>query len=188
MGTTTTSVTCRLPLPRRESLWQRRKIWSKNVKTRQWLGALAAAATVSSPAWGCSICRCGDPTFNALGNEGVAQTGLRLALDWDQVEKIQGPAAERDSIRERRTTLLAAYGLSEKTSLFARIPYSERDLTEIEDGESVHAHGAGLSDPEIYGPLRLWASRFEGDVGVRAQLFAVAGVKTDWGENNLSRD
>ncbi len=155
---------------------------------KQSVVALAVAATVSSPALACSICRCGDPTFNALGHEGVAQTGLRLALDWDQVDKTQGPPDERDSIRERRTTLLVAYGLSDRAGLFARIPYSERDLTETEAGESEHTHGSGLADPELYGQLRLWASRFEGDVGVRAQLFAVAGVKTNWGENDLSRD
>ena len=155
---------------------------------RKSLVALAVAATVSSPAMACSICRCGDPTFNALGHEGVAQSGLRLALDWDQVEKTQGPAEERDSIRERRTTLLVAYGLSERAGVFARLPYSERDLTETEDGASEHTHGSGLADPEFYGQLRLWASHFEGDVGVRAQLFAVAGVKTNWGENDLSRD
>jgi hypothetical protein len=181
-------VTCRLLLPRRESQRRQHQLGSKKMKARPWLGALAVATTVSSPAWACSICRCGDPTFNALGNEGVAQTGLRLALDWDQVEKTQGPANERDSIRERRTTLLVAYGLSEKASLYARIPYSERDLTETEDGESEHTHGSGLADPEIYGQLRLWASRFEGDVGVRAQVFAVAGIKTAWGENNLSHE
>ncbi len=155
---------------------------------KQSLVALAVAATVSSPTLACSICRCGDPTFNALGHEGVAQTGLRLALDWDEVEKTQGAADERESIRERRTTLLAAYGLSDRIGLYVRIPYSERDLTETEDGEPEHTHGSGLADPELYGQLRLWASRFEGDVGVRAQLFAVAGVKTNWGENDLSRD
>jgi len=149
---------------------------------------LAFTAVVSAPAWTCSICRCGDPTFNALGHEGVAQTGLRLALDWDQVEKTQGPADERDSMREHRTTLLLAYGLSENTGLFARIPYSERDLTETQGGASERTHGSGLSDPEIYGQVRLWSSRFEGDVGVRSQLFAVGGVKTNWGKNDLTRN
>ena len=104
------------------------------MRIKQSLGAFALAAAVSSPALACSICRCGDPTFNALGHEGVAQTGLRLALDWDEVEKTQGAADERESIRERRTTLLAAYGLSERIGLYVRIPYSERDLTETEDG------------------------------------------------------
>jgi len=47
-----------------------------------------------TPAFACSICRCGDPTFNALGNEGVSQSGLRIALDWDQLEKTQGAESE----------------------------------------------------------------------------------------------
>src|SRR3954471_17704666 len=87
-------------------------------------------ALIGGPAHACSICRCGDPTFNALGKEGVAQTGLRVALDWDQVEKTQGPPDVRDSLREQRETLLLAYGLSDRFDLFARIPYSQRRLTE----------------------------------------------------------
>jgi hypothetical protein len=33
----------------------------------------------------------------------------------------------------------------------------------------------------------LWSSPFEGDVGQRASVFAVAGVKTDLGEDHLKR-
>jgi hypothetical protein len=47
----------------------------------------AVLATLASPAWGCSICRCGDPTFIALGKVGIAQTGWRFALDWDEIRK-----------------------------------------------------------------------------------------------------
>jgi hypothetical protein len=54
---------------------------------------LVAAMTIAAPAFACSICRCGDPTFNALGSDGVAQTGLRVALDWDEVRKSQGDPA-----------------------------------------------------------------------------------------------
>jgi hypothetical protein len=70
-------------------------------------GAIAALSWTHA-SLACSICRCGDPTFNALGKDGVAQSGLRVALDWDQVEKTQGPADERDSLREQRETLLMA--------------------------------------------------------------------------------
>ena len=35
--------------------------------------------------------------------------------------------------------------------------------------------------------MRLWSSGFDGAVGIRAALFAVAGVKTAWGEDNVSR-
>jgi hypothetical protein len=149
----------------------------------------AIGAVLAQPAEACSICRCGDPTFNALGEEGVSQTGLRLALDWDQVEKTQGvPDEEFETLRERRATLLLAYGFSDGFGVFARVPYSERDLTESEAGESEHIDHSGLADPEFYAQARLWSSGFDGEVGVRSSVFAVFGVKTDWGENDASRD
>jgi opacity protein-like surface antigen len=152
-----------------------------------WIAGVCVA--VAAPAWGCSICRCGDPTFNALGNEGVAQTGLRLALDWDQVEKSQGtPDDEFSSVREQRLTFLAAYGISDRFGVFARLPYGERSLTETEQGVSEHMHASGFADPEIYGQARLWSSGFEGDVGIRTSVYAVVGVKTDWGKNDASAD
>lgn len=152
------------------------------------LVAAALAWVFAVPALACSICRCGDPTFNALGKEGVAQTGLRIALDWDQLKKTQGAPEERESLRERRTTLLVAYGLSDRISLFARLPWAERELTESAEGEPERRRHSGLADPEVYGQLRLWSSRFEGDVGVRTSLYAIAGVKTDWGENDAARE
>jgi len=149
----------------------------------------ASAAMLSAPGWACSICRCGDPTFNALGKEGAAQTGLRVALDWDQTRKTQGDRAEEfDSLRERRLTLLGAYGLSERIGLFVRLPFSQRNLTETAAGESEHISVSGLADPEIYGQVRLWSSGFDGAVGIRTSLYAVFGVKTAWGENGASRD
>lgn len=146
-----------------------------------------AALTVAAapPVQACSICRCGDPTFNALGKEGVAQTGWRFALDWDQVKKTQGdPADDFDAVRERRTTALVAWGVSDRFGLFARVPYGERDLTETAAGDTESTHASGFADPEVYAQARLWSSLFEGDVGVRTSLYAVFGVKTPWGENN----
>jgi hypothetical protein len=152
------------------------------------IGVAGLCLGVATPSFACSICRCGDPTFNALGKEGVAQTGLRVALDWDQVRKTQGEPAEQDSLRERRTSVLAAYGFSDRVSVFARIPYSERELTEHEEGEAEHSSASGLGDPELYAQWRLWSSPFEGDVGMRASLYVVGGVKTSWGENDAGRD
>jgi len=148
---------------------------------------VAIGVVLTAPAWGCSICRCGDPTFNALGKEGVAQSGLRLAFDWDLVKKTQGLAGDEfDSLREERSTLLVAYGFSDGFSVFARLPYSDRKLSETADGVTEVTHRAGLSDPEFSGQLRLWHSNLEGDVGIRSSIYAVFGVKTDWGENNAS--
>ena len=147
-------------------------------------GAAGLLALLAAPSFACSICRCGDPTFNALGKEGVAQTGLRLALDWDRVDKTQGPPQELESIREQRITLLAAYGIGDSFGVFARLPYSERRL---EEGDET-TRTTGWADPEFYAQARLWSSPFEGDVGARASVYMVGGVKTDWGQNDLSRN
>ncbi len=157
------------------------------MKQLEILCAAFFGAMIAGPAWGCSICRCGDPTFNALGSDGVAQTGLRLAFDWDQVEKSQGtPAEEFSSLHEERMTIMAAYGISDRFGVFARLPYGNRNLTETAGGESEYSSASGLSDPEVYAQARLWSSGFEGDVGIRSSLYAVFGVKTDWGENRAS--
>ncbi len=150
---------------------------------------LLALLAGAPPAFACSICRCGDPTFNALGKEGVGQTGLRLALDWDEVNKTQGVSGgEFGELRERRVTLLAAYGFSDRFNLMVRVPSSERRLTESSDGSTERSDTSGLADPEIYGQVRIWSSEFDAEVGIRASLYGVFGVKTDWGRNDLTRD
>lgn len=141
---------------------------------------------VATPALGCSICRCGDPTYNALGNEGIAQEGWRLALDWDRVEKTQGGGGEQESLTERRTTLLAAFGVSEAVGVFLRVPFSQRRLESHEDGEAGQVAVSGLADPEISLQWRLWSSAFDGEVGTRSRVYLTGGVKTDWGENDES--
>jgi hypothetical protein len=159
------------------------------VKWTRGILIVAVSAVIASPAWACSICRCGDPTFSALGQEGVAQAGLRLAFDWDLVKKTQGsPSDDFDSLREERSTLLVAYGVTDSVGIFARLPYSKRDLTETEGGVAETTHNSGLADPEFQGQMRLWHSDFEGDVGIRSSLYAVVGLKSDWGKNNASVD
>lgn len=142
----------------------------------------------ASGAFACSICRCGDPTFNALGKDGIALPGFKLALDWDELQKSQGSRDDEFSeVLEHRTTLLAAWNPTERLGFFLRVPFASRSLVEIEDGETEHSDASGLADPEISAQAQLWSSKFDGDVGVRASLFVVAGVKTDWGENDARR-
>ena len=150
------------------------------------LGTLLGLS-LSTAALACSICRCGDPTFNALGKEGISLPGLRLALDWEEVQKSEGSRDDEfSSVLEHRMTLLGAWGVSERFSVFVRVPFTERDVIEIEDGETEHSRASGLADPEISAQARLWSSHFDGDVGIRSSIFAVAGVKTDWGVNDRS--
>src|SRR5215831_1265015 len=151
-------------------------------------GLCALIAAQSSLA--CSICRCGDPTFNALGKEGVPQAGLRVAVDYDSLDKTQGSVASDnlEELTEQRMTWLAAYSVTERIALFARVPYSWRELKETGGGPAERNTSAGLADPEVYGQVRLWSSPFEVAVGERASIYAVGGVKTSWGENNFKID
>ena len=152
------------------------------------LFAAAFALAVLAPAANaCSICRCGDPTFNALGKDVVAAGGWRFALDWERFSKTQGPVDERDSVVEQRYTAVAAYTLADRALLVARIPYSEHTLVETLNGEAETTLTSGLADPELYAQFRLWSSPFKGDLGRRASISATLGIKTDWGVSDASR-
>jgi hypothetical protein len=153
--------------------------------------ALLALALLGapSPAPACSICRCGDPTFNALGKDGYAARGFRAALDWERFDKDEGDHAEEsESQVENRFTALASYGFGERFTLFARVPYSVRDLQASMPGEAPETTEThGFSDPEIYGQFRLWASPAS-SLGRRTSLSLNAGVKTPWGQNDVQQD
>ena len=55
-----------------------------------------------------------------------------------------------------------------------------------EQPETIHT--SGLSDPEIYGQVRLWGSGLPGGLGRRASLSLIAGVKTAWGRNDAQHE
>jgi hypothetical protein len=136
----------------------------------------------------CSICRCGDPTFNALGKEAYAARGFSAALDWERFDKDEGdPADESESQVENRYTALASYGVGERLTLFLRVPYSSRTLEENGgSGETVET--SGFSDPELYGQVRLWGSRFSSGVGQRSSLSLNLGLKAPLGANDVEED
>jgi len=137
----------------------------------------------------CSICRCGDPTFNALGSNVYSSGDFHLAIDWDRFEKSQATVEDgetgTDHEVENRFTATLSYSFAERFVAVARIPYSTRTLTTTFDEGSDRVHTHGFSDPEIYGLVRLWSSDFGPNLGRRAWLSAVAGVKTPWGENDV---
>jgi hypothetical protein len=149
--------------------------------------ATSCLVTISAPAHACSMCRCGDPTFNALAQDGLARNGFRAALDTDRFDKQEGdPAAEVESQVEQRTTLLLSYGFGERLTLFARAPWSVRNLS-VSAANAVpeKVHTSGLSDPELYGQVRLWGSAMAPGLGRRASLSLSAGIKAPWGRNDL---
>jgi hypothetical protein len=141
------------------------------------------ACCAATPSLACSICRCGDPTFNSLGAATHTSSGLYLAFDADRVAKTQGIDEDYESIVEYRETASLLYGVSDRLLLSARLPYSSKDLTAADPTES--GSSKGLADPEFAAQYRVWASKMTGDVGQRASVGLVAGVKTPWGRNDL---
>ncbi|MEO8431916.1 MAG: hypothetical protein ABI592_10440 [Acidobacteriota bacterium] len=153
--------------------------------------AILAFAT-SRAASACSICRCGDPTFNALGSNVYSSGQLHLALDWDRFDKSQateeGGEAGRDEEVENRYTATLSYSYAERVVGVVRLPYSTRTLTTSFDDGSDEVRTSGFSDPEIYTLVRLWSSDFGPGLGRRAWLSAVLGVKTPRGSNRVRRN
>ena len=147
--------------------------------------ALVAALGAAAPGLACSVCRCGDPLFNALGSNLFAGANLRLALDEVEIRKDQGSPGEPDfeKLRELRSTLTIAWAPDDRLQLVARLPWTERRVS-AEDGT---VRGSGLSDPELSAAWRVWASKFVPRVGRRSWISLGAGVKTDWGESDLRR-
>jgi hypothetical protein len=136
----------------------------------------------------CSVCRCGDPAFNALGLDLFRPGAFNLALDWDRFEKEQGGDEGVEALVENRYTLTASYAVGRRVTLIARVPWSSRDLTTEpgEGGEVERVSADGLSDPELWVHYRLWAAPMTSAVGSRGWVGVHGGVKTPWGENERS--
>jgi hypothetical protein len=166
--------------------------------------ALAAVAAVaglilmsSMPAHACSMCRCGDPTFNALGTDVYKDGAFRVALDWERFSKQQGilPEGEAAALKgaksdlghesqvENRFTTALSYTFHERVVAVARVPFTSRELTDPEGSRTRD----GLSDPELYALVRLWSSSFAPGMGRRAWISVLGGVKTSWGQNDAAQ-
>jgi len=171
-----------------------------------WLAPLLAVCLTRVPAArACSVCRCGDSTFNSLGTNVFAGKEIFVAIDWDRLEKEQGvfepdaPAAAgaarasaqiaaaqsagaaRDRLRESRLTATLAWAPGDRWLLVGRLPWTHRNLTE---GDETTVD-SGRSDPEFSAQFRLWSSQWAQGMGHRSWISAVAGVKTPWGENDV---
>lgn len=132
------------------------------------------------------MCRCGDPTFNALGTNIYSPGAFRLALDWDRMEKSQGPSEESESQVANTVTAAVSYSLGDRLNLVARVPYGFKSLTQSAEGVTEVTNTHGLADPEFFAWFRLWASPFEVGVGRRAWVSVLVGVKSPWGQDDLT--
>ncbi len=115
------------------------------------LGSIVAAvlfACCARPASACSICRCGDPTFNALGSDSYHAEGFRAAFDWERFDKSQGdPAEEAEGVVENRFTALLSYGFNDRLAVTGRIPFSHRNLVATEEGVAERPHDQRAACP-----------------------------------------
>lgn len=151
----------------------------------------------ATPASACSMCRCGDPTFNALGTDVYNEGAFRIALDWERFAKQQGILPEEgaaavesaaaglghESVVENRFTTALSYTFHDRVVAVARVPFTSRDMT-APDGR---ASQDGLSDPELYALARIWSSEFAPGMGRRAWISVLGGVKTAWGQNDIAK-
>jgi hypothetical protein len=147
---------------------------------------VAAALAASRPSLSCSMCRCGDATFNALGTDIFAAGAFRIAVDWDRMEKSQGPPDNSESEVQNSITATISYSFADRVNLVARVPYSFKTITMAGDEMSDVTKTNGLADPEFFAWVRLWASDLAPGLGRRTWVSLQAGVKTPWGQNDLT--
>ena len=161
---------------------------------------LAFVALAPAPVSACSMCRCSDPVFSALGEGLYTYGGFQIAVDWNRLDQTQGAeepeAGEGEHLafgkqggdfeEQVRNTVTAtiSYGWHERLTLVAQVPYTHNELTEAHEIQKAD----GLADPMFFVYGRVWASKFEEGLGRRAWLWAVFSVKTPWGENDASVD
>ena len=124
-------------------------------------------AALAPRASACSICRCGDPTFNALGAAIYAPGQFRLSLDWERFDKENGVSdagsetiTAHDAEVENRFTLGVAYSFGERFTLVGRLPFSVRRLSSTGESGAVKTNTSGPSDPDFTALYRVWASPF----------------------------
>jgi hypothetical protein len=141
---------------------------------------------LSRPLGACSMCRCSDPVFSALGEGLYSYGGFQVALDWNRLNQTEGVSGTPDFEAQIRNTLTAtiAYGWQDRLTVVAQVPYTFNHLTTTDGVET--ADGAG--DPSFFLSVRLWSSKFTQGLGKRAWIAALVGVKTPWGNNDVTEN
>ena len=148
------------------------------------LGFVILLLALPRAAAACSMCRCSDPVFSALGEGLYTYGGFQVALDWTRLDQNQGAGPDLEEQVRNSVVATLSYGWRERLTLVAQVPYTFNHLTER--GEVETADGAG--DPAFSLYIRLWSSKFSGGLGRRAWISAVVAVKTPWGKNDVTSD
>jgi len=148
------------------------------------LGLVLVMSAWSQAARACSMCRCSDPVFSALGEGLYSYGGFQVALDWSRLNQSQGAGADLEAQVRNSLTATISYGWGERLTLVAQVPYTFNHLTQ--DGGVETADG--LADPAFYLYVRLWSSNFSQGLGRRAWISALVAVKTPWGKNDVTQD
>ncbi len=153
-------------------------------RARSVLGFALLLMVLPRAAAACSMCRCSDPVFSALGEGLYSYGGFQVALDWTRLDQSQG--AGEDFEEQVRNSLVAtiSYGWHERLTFVAQVPYTFNHLTEGDEVETAD----GMGDPAFFVYVRLWSSEFNSGLGRRAWISAVVSVKTPWGKNDVTQD
>ena len=148
------------------------------------LGFVILSLVLPRAAAACSMCRCSDPVFSALGEGLYTYGGFQVALDWTRLDQSQGAGPDLEEQVRNSVVATLSYGWRERLTFVAQVPYTFNHLTEGEDVETAD----GMGDPAFYLYVRLWSSKFNQGLGRRAWISAVVGVKTPWGKNDVTAD
>lgn len=138
---------------------------------------LAGVALAPRASEACSMCRCGDPTFNLVGSQLFVPKTWNVGLDFGRFAKDQ--VAEDDpSLREEevedRVTLSVSRTFGDRLTLVGRLPFAHRRITAGDESGSL----SGLSDPELFAHYRISS----GHAGT--WLAVSVGVRPGWGQND----
>ncbi len=138
-----------------------------------------AAAFPHTPAFACSMCQCGDPTYRLVGNEFFATNPWRFSAEIDRYAKDsagEDAGAPREEEREARLSLAGTWTPSPALRLVGRLPVVRRVLIAGSDRSSL----AGLGDPELFAHVRVLGRR-------HTWAALMAGVRAPLGANDLRR-
>ena len=139
---------------------------------------------LARPLSACSMCRCSDPVFSALGEGLYSYGGFQVAVDWNRLNQTEGVGDDFEAQIRNTLTATIAYGWQDRLTVVAQIPYTFNHLTTADGVETADAIG----DPSFFVSARLWSSPFTQGLGRRAWISSLFAVKTPWGNNDVTEN